>query len=617
MQTDQTFREQLNSLHSISVEIASLRELPEIYKRALAYCMELTRSELGFIDLLSKSGEYMDIVAVKGFVPSDPTFHDRYRVMPVRRSVFGVTIIDQRPYISNDVASDPNHVGTPPGHPEVRTFLGVPLMVGATVIGMIGAGNRLGGYGDDEERLLATFANQVAVAIDNGRLYERQREMIAGLEDLQQRLGHAERESLLAQDRARIASGLHDSVGQSLFSLGLSVNALLERDLDSENARRVLDIRRMAAGALDELRSAIFTLAAPPDGEPDLTATIQSLLRSVGREHNLDVDLIVQGIPHSMVETLQDDLVAVVREALTNIARHAHAQSVFINMRYESDNVEIVVQDDGVGMPTPGDNEASGRQSHFGLFDMRRRIEGLGGTLTIENGEDCGRHGQDLGARTEDDAMIRVAIIDDHEVVREGVRAMLADDPDFEIVGERDSAEDIADFVSETLPDIVLLDARLPGISGPEACRILGITHPDVKVIILTVYSDDVLVEESIRAGARGYVIKDVERFDLKQSIRTVYRGEAVVSPTIAQRLMDRVRGDANSTAGAANPPVLNERQTQILRLISDGYSNKEIAKRVHLSENTVKSHVQDIFAKLDVRNRVEAAISAARQGLI
>ena len=210
--------------------------------------------------------------------------------------------------------------------------------------------------------------------------------------------------------------------------------------------------------------------------------------------------------------------------------------------------------------------------------------------------------------------MIRIAIVDDHELVREGVRAMLGDDPDFQIVGERDSAEDIADFVSETRPDIVLLDARLPGFSGPEACRILGITHPDVRVIILTVYSDDVLVEESIRAGARGYVIKDVERFDLKQAIRAVYRGEAVVSPAIAQRLMDRVRENANSTA---NLPVLNERQTQILRLITEGYSNKEIATRVHLSENTVKSHVQDIFAKLKVRNRVEAAITAARQGLI
>lgn len=210
--------------------------------------------------------------------------------------------------------------------------------------------------------------------------------------------------------------------------------------------------------------------------------------------------------------------------------------------------------------------------------------------------------------------MIRIAIVDDHELVREGVRAMLGDDPDFQIVGERDSAEDIADFVSETRPDIVLLDARLPGFSGPEACRILGITHPDVRVIILTVYSDDVLVEESIRAGARGYVIKDIERFDLKQAIRAVYRGEAVISPAIAQRLMDRVRENADSTA---NLPVLNERQTQILRLITEGYSNKEIATRVHLSENTVKSHVQDIFAKLKVRNRVEAAITAARQGLI
>ena len=210
--------------------------------------------------------------------------------------------------------------------------------------------------------------------------------------------------------------------------------------------------------------------------------------------------------------------------------------------------------------------------------------------------------------------MIRIAIVDDHELVREGVRAMLGDDPDFQIVGERDFAEDIADFVSETRPDIVLLDARLPGFSGPEACRILGITHPDVRVIILTVYSDDVLVEESIRAGARGYVIKDIERFDLKQAIRAVYRGEAVISPAIAQRLMDRVRENADSTA---NLPVLNERQTQILRLITEGYSNKEIATRVHLSENTVKSHVQDIFAKLKVRNRVEAAITAARQGLI
>ena len=213
--------------------------------------------------------------------------------------------------------------------------------------------------------------------------------------------------------------------------------------------------------------------------------------------------------------------------------------------------------------------------------------------------------------------MIRIAIVDDHEVVREGVRVMLRGEPDFEIVGERENAEDIVEFVSQTRPHVVLLDARLPGVSGPEACRLLNDAHPEVKVIILTVNSDDALVEESIRAGARGYIIKDVERFELKQSIRAVNRGEAVVSPSITSKLLDRMRTKSEPSATAVDRPILNEKQTLILRLISEGYSNREIATRVHLSENTVKSHLQEIFARLGVRNRVEAAIRAARDGLI
>jgi two-component system, NarL family, response regulator DevR len=213
--------------------------------------------------------------------------------------------------------------------------------------------------------------------------------------------------------------------------------------------------------------------------------------------------------------------------------------------------------------------------------------------------------------------VIRIAIVDDHEVAREGVRVMLRGEPDFEIVGERENAEDIVEFVSQTRPNVVLLDARLPGVSGPEACRLLNEAHPEVKVIILTVNSDDALVEESIRAGARGYIIKDVERFELKQSIRAVNRGEAVVSPSITSKLLDRIRTKSEPSATAVDRPILNEKQTLILRLISEGYSNREIATRVHLSENTVKSHLQEIFARLGVRNRVEAAIRAARDGLI
>jgi DNA-binding NarL/FixJ family response regulator len=213
--------------------------------------------------------------------------------------------------------------------------------------------------------------------------------------------------------------------------------------------------------------------------------------------------------------------------------------------------------------------------------------------------------------------MIRVAIVDDHEMVREGVRNMLEGEADFDVVGESATADDIVRFVAQTRPDILLLDARLPGVSGPEACRLLRIAHPQVGVVMLTVYSDEVLVQESIRAGARGYVLKDIERFDLCQSIRAVARGEAVVSTRVTGVLMDRMRSDTRSIGPAGGAGPLTEQQRQILRLVSEGNSNREIADVVHLSENTVKSHLQQIFARLGVRNRVEAAITAARDGLI
>jgi two-component system response regulator DevR len=208
--------------------------------------------------------------------------------------------------------------------------------------------------------------------------------------------------------------------------------------------------------------------------------------------------------------------------------------------------------------------------------------------------------------------VIRIAIVDDHEMVREGLRAILAAESDFEIVAEAASADHILELVESSHPDIVLLDARLPGVGGPAACRRLTEHHPEVRVLMVSTYADDDLVEESIRAGAKGYLLKDIERFDLKESIRSVHRGEGAMSPAIAAKVLDLVRSDRE----AINPtrPRLNQSQVAILRLISEGYSNREISERVHLSENTVKSHIQEIFRKMEVRNRVEAALRATRE---
>jgi DNA-binding NarL/FixJ family response regulator len=211
--------------------------------------------------------------------------------------------------------------------------------------------------------------------------------------------------------------------------------------------------------------------------------------------------------------------------------------------------------------------------------------------------------------------VIRIAIVDDHEMVREGLRTILQPEADFEVVGETGLGEAVPDLVERTAPDIVLLDARLPDVSGPEVCRRLRGSHPGVRVIIVTTFSDDDLVDECIRAGARGFVVKDVEQFSLKQSIRAVHRGEGVIAPSIAGRILDRMR--VQNASQEPSRPSLNQVQIQILRLISEGFSNREIAVQVHLSENTVKSHVQEIFHRLEVRNRVEAAIRATKDGLI
>src|SRR5260370_1264238 len=247
-----SFRQQLESLYSISIEISRLHELPPVLDRALGYCLELTASAFGFIGLLN-GNEQMDVAAIKRFQPSDPRFYENFRLIPVRPSVFGVVITNQRSKISNDVLHDADRVGQPRGHPPVRTFLGVPLQVGERVIGMIGVANKPSGYTTDEERLLFTFANQVAVAIENARLYEDQRRMIDELEQLHRDLSQAEREQVLRQERERIAAELHDRIEQAIFTLGLKVNAILEREPMTDPIATDLGVQDDGVGASDQI----------------------------------------------------------------------------------------------------------------------------------------------------------------------------------------------------------------------------------------------------------------------------------------------------------------------------------------------------------------------------
>jgi two-component system, NarL family, response regulator DevR len=210
--------------------------------------------------------------------------------------------------------------------------------------------------------------------------------------------------------------------------------------------------------------------------------------------------------------------------------------------------------------------------------------------------------------------MIRLLIIDDHEMVREGLKAMLTAEVDFEIVGEAANAEQAYELIARSHPDVILLDIRLPGVSGIEVCRTVTERYPETAVIILTTFTDETLVAQCIQAGARGFIVKDIERFDLKRSIRAVARGEAAIDPKAAVAVLAQLRR-APQVSDEPSPEPLSPQQLVILRLIAQGLSSREIATQLYLSENTVKGYVQEMLHRLGVKNRTEAVMVAVKQG--
>src|SRR6266851_891581 len=385
---------EIERLHAISVEIAGLQELPHVMDRALDYCLELTASEFGFVGLMQGSDQ-MDVAAIKGFVPDDQSFYARFRTIPVRPSVFGVVVLTGQPHLSNDVARDALHVGTPRGHPPVRTFLGTPLVFGSEVLGMLGVANRQGGYDKQQERLLSVFANQVAVAIRNARLYEEQRNMIARLQRLRGQVEAAERDRLLDDERQRIARELHDRVAQTLFSIGLAAQSALQIDgaVDadgSDQSAALESIRGLSALGNEQMREAIFALNRADLQDRGLERTLWTVVRDFRERTGLEADLVLVGKERLLPSETAEALLAVAREALVNVEQHARATSVVVTLRRSRGGVTLAVQDDGIGAPALLLRSIGSSFTHFGLRGLQERIRKVGGGFTARNGDDAG-----------------------------------------------------------------------------------------------------------------------------------------------------------------------------------------------------------------------------------
>jgi two-component system, NarL family, response regulator LiaR len=220
-------------------------------------------------------------------------------------------------------------------------------------------------------------------------------------------------------------------------------------------------------------------------------------------------------------------------------------------------------------------------------------------------------------AEEQPDHTLRVLLVDDHDLFRSGLRTLL-EEQGVEIVGEAASGQDAVRLVRETAPEVVVMDLNMPGMNGVEATRHIGREAPLTRVVVLTISDQDSDVMDAIVAGACGYLLKDASIQDLMQGIRAASVGESLISPHIAGKVLERVRGTTPSSEAAATIRAeLSDREIQVLKLIANGKDNAVIAGELHISPKTVKNHISNILMKLQIDNRIQAAVFAVRSGIV
>jgi len=219
----------------------------------------------------------------------------------------------------------------------------------------------------------------------------------------------------------------------------------------------------------------------------------------------------------------------------------------------------------------------------------------------------------------QDQDQLRVLIVDDHALFRRGLEIVLEPEPDIVVVGEASDGHEATAKAQELMPDVVLMDVRMPRRSGIEAAREIKEMLPHVRILMLTVSEEEADLYEAIKAGASGYLLKEISTEEIPQAIRSVVSGQSRISPSMASKLLTEFATMSKQAAERRlmPPPRLTERETEVLKLVANGLNNRDIARELFISENTVKNHVRNILEKLHLHSRMEAVVYAVRQNIL
>ena len=211
---------------------------------------------------------------------------------------------------------------------------------------------------------------------------------------------------------------------------------------------------------------------------------------------------------------------------------------------------------------------------------------------------------------------VRLMLADDHRMLREGLRRSLSEEG-FDVVGEAADGEEAVRLAGELLPDVILMDVTMPDVDGVEATRRLQQTHPEIRVVMLTMHADENVIADALKAGAVGYLVKDCSTDEIADTIRMAASDDAALSPALAGAMLDEVRRIDPVPADGVSDRVVTQREVEVLQLIADGCSTPEVAEQLFISQKTVKNHLASIYHKLDARDRTQAVLRAVRMGIV
>jgi DNA-binding NarL/FixJ family response regulator len=214
---------------------------------------------------------------------------------------------------------------------------------------------------------------------------------------------------------------------------------------------------------------------------------------------------------------------------------------------------------------------------------------------------------------------IRVLVVDDHALFRRGLEMVLEQEPDIEVVGEASDGTEAVEQATETTPDVVLMDVRMPRRGGIDACTAIKDAVPSTKIIMLTISDEEADLYDAIKAGAMGYLLKEISIEEVASAIRAVHGGQSLISPSMASKLLNEFASMIKRTDERQQVPTprLTDREMEVLRLVAKGLNNRDIAKQLYISENTVKNHIRNILEKLQLHSRMEAVVYAVREKLL